>query len=119
MKIQVHLFARAKDLIGASLVQLELPEGATVGDLRRGLAERYPNLRSLLQRSALAVAGIAATPTSTAATPIVARTTFFILRVISKLLGGGTVLRWATVAGLKLSDIREDRQWAGAQVSIN
>ena len=55
MKIQVHLFARAKDLIGASLVQLELPEGATVGDLRRGLAERYPNLRSLLQRSALAV----------------------------------------------------------------
>ncbi len=55
MKIQVRLFARAKDLVGASTVELELPEGATVGDLRRRLADHYPRLGGLLERSALAV----------------------------------------------------------------
>ncbi len=55
MKIQVHLFARAKDLVRASTIELDLAEGATVGDLRRKLAEMYPALGSLLEHSALAV----------------------------------------------------------------
>jgi molybdopterin synthase catalytic subunit len=55
MKVAVRLFARAKDLAGAEVVTLDLPEGAYVGDLRRRLAEEYPPLASLLPRSAVAV----------------------------------------------------------------
>lgn len=53
--IQVRLFARARDLAGADRVTLSLSEGATVGDLRRRLAESYPKLAGLLERSAFAV----------------------------------------------------------------
>jgi molybdopterin converting factor small subunit len=55
MKVQVRLFARARDLAGADTVVVELPEGATVGDVRRRLAAAYPALAGLLERSALAV----------------------------------------------------------------
>lgn len=55
MKIQVRLFARARDLVGANTLELELADGATVGDLRQRLAETCPRLRSLLEHSALAV----------------------------------------------------------------
>jgi molybdopterin converting factor subunit 1 len=55
MRFRVRLFARAKDLTGASSITLDLPEGATVGQLRRRLAEEQPALAALLQRSALAV----------------------------------------------------------------
>ena len=55
MKVRVRLFGRAKDLVGASSVTLDLPNGATVGQLRRRLAEEQPPLAALLGRSALAV----------------------------------------------------------------
>jgi molybdopterin converting factor subunit 1 len=55
MMIEVHLFARARDLAGTDRLSVELPENAVVGDLRRRLAELYPNLGRLLERSALAV----------------------------------------------------------------
>ena len=55
MKVTVRLFARARDLAGTDAIAVELPEGATVGDLRQQLADRCPNLSSLLGRSALAV----------------------------------------------------------------
>jgi molybdopterin converting factor subunit 1 len=55
MKIRVRLFARARDLAGADLALVDLPDGATVGDLRRALAQTHPSLASLLGRSALAV----------------------------------------------------------------
>lgn len=55
MRVRVRLFARAKDLVAASSVTLDLPHGATVGQLRRRLAEEQPALAALLQRSALAV----------------------------------------------------------------
>ena len=55
MIITVRLFARAKDLAGAEAVTVELPSGATVGDLRHRLAAAYPNLANLLEHSALAV----------------------------------------------------------------
>lgn len=57
MRCQVLLFARARDLAGAGSLTLDLPEGATVAELRRRLAEDNPALASLLQRSALAVNG--------------------------------------------------------------
>jgi molybdopterin converting factor subunit 1 len=52
----VRLFARARDLAGADRIAVELPDGATVGDLRRRLAEVHPRLAELVARSALAVA---------------------------------------------------------------
>jgi molybdopterin synthase sulfur carrier subunit len=55
MKLSIRLFARAKDLAGTDVVALEVPQGATVADLKRQLASRYPGLAGLLERSALAV----------------------------------------------------------------
>ena len=53
--LTIRLFARARDLVGSDTLQLELPEGATVGALRQQLSEQYPQLAGLLARSALAV----------------------------------------------------------------
>jgi molybdopterin converting factor subunit 1 len=55
MTITVHLFARARDLAGSERLVVELPARATVGDLRRRLAEAHPALQGLLNRSAVAV----------------------------------------------------------------
>ena len=55
MICRVKLFARARDLAGASEVAVELPGGATVKELRAALAREYPALAGLLERSALAV----------------------------------------------------------------
>lgn len=54
-QVRVRLLARAKDLVGTHQVAVSLPEGASVGDLRRRLATDYPALAGLLERSALAV----------------------------------------------------------------
>jgi molybdopterin converting factor subunit 1 len=53
--VQIRLFARARDLAGTDTIEIELPRGATVGDLRRELGQRYSRLAPLLARSALAV----------------------------------------------------------------
>jgi molybdopterin converting factor subunit 1 len=53
--MRVLLFARARDLAGTAAVEIVLPPGATVADLRRALAERLPKLAPLLEKSALAV----------------------------------------------------------------
>ena len=45
MRVRVKLFAAAKQLAGQVVVQVELPESATVADLRRQLAVRFPALR--------------------------------------------------------------------------
>jgi molybdopterin converting factor subunit 1 len=55
MIVHVRLFARARDLAGSDSLHIDLPEGATVADLRRRLAADYPALAGLLERSALAV----------------------------------------------------------------
>jgi molybdopterin converting factor small subunit len=56
MNLSVRLFARARDLAGAAVVTVEMPAGATAGDLRRRLAAAHPALAPLLEHSALAVA---------------------------------------------------------------
>ena len=48
MKLNVQLFARARDLAGSGVVEVELPEAARVADLRAALGEHYPQLRPLL-----------------------------------------------------------------------
>lgn len=55
MILHVRLFARARDLAGADTVRIELPDGATVADLRYFLVAHYPALAGLSERSALAV----------------------------------------------------------------
>ena len=57
MTLTVQLFARARDLAGAAALNVELPTGATVGDLRRALAVAAPALTPLLPRCAVAVSG--------------------------------------------------------------
>jgi len=55
MSVRVRLFARAKDLAGAHHLEVDLGDNATVGDLRRRLAQLQPSLADLLPRSAIAV----------------------------------------------------------------
>jgi molybdopterin converting factor subunit 1 len=53
--MKVRLFARARDLAGADEVEVDLPAGATVADLRHRLAQRYPPLAALVEHCAFAV----------------------------------------------------------------
>lgn len=55
--MKILLFARARDVAGRYAVDLDFPADGTVRDLRRMLAETYPALKPLLERSAIAVAG--------------------------------------------------------------
>jgi molybdopterin synthase catalytic subunit len=55
MRVNVRCFARARDLAGRDQIILELPEGATVADVRAGLAAACPALSGILERSALAL----------------------------------------------------------------
>lgn len=55
MVVIVHLFARARDLAGTPTLRVELADDATVGDVRRGIADQCPALANLLDRSALAL----------------------------------------------------------------
>jgi molybdopterin converting factor small subunit len=55
MQFSVRLFARARDVVGQDVALVNLPPGATVADLRRSLGADYPKLKSLLEKSALAI----------------------------------------------------------------
>jgi molybdopterin converting factor small subunit len=48
MKLEIKMFARARDLAGAETVEIDLPEQARVSDLRAALGETMPQLRPLL-----------------------------------------------------------------------
>jgi molybdopterin converting factor subunit 1 len=53
--MKVRLFARARDLAGADALDVAVPAGATVADLRAALAAACPLLAPLVTRSAVAV----------------------------------------------------------------
>jgi molybdopterin converting factor subunit 1 len=53
--MNVLLFARVRDLIGADRVEIAAPEPATIGELRRRLVQQYPKVAGLLEKSAFAV----------------------------------------------------------------
>ena len=55
MKARVQMFARAKELAGRDVVELELPASATVADLRRALAVEIPALVPILPHVMFAV----------------------------------------------------------------
>ena len=45
MKVRAELYSRLKEIVDASLLELSLPENATVKDLFEQLKERYPQMR--------------------------------------------------------------------------
>lgn len=55
MNVRVKLFAAAQQQVGQDVVQVELPESATVADLREHLAARFPALRSWVSHLLFAV----------------------------------------------------------------
>ena len=55
MKARVQMFARAKELAGRDVVELELPARATVAELRRALADEMPALAPILPHVMFAV----------------------------------------------------------------
>ena len=44
MRVTVRLFARLRDVAGASELARDLPSGATIGDVWRQLAREFPEL---------------------------------------------------------------------------
>lgn len=57
MKVRVIAFATASDILGKESLEVILPEAAGLGDLRRELVGRHPNLETLWDRLAVAVDG--------------------------------------------------------------
>jgi molybdopterin converting factor subunit 1 len=55
MKVRIHLFAGVRAAIGQPVLELELPEGCTVGTLQELLSQRYPQAAPLLRSSVIAV----------------------------------------------------------------
>ena len=55
MNVRVRLFAGARQAAGCEIVEVELPQGATIGDLRRQLAGEVPQLSGLLRQATFAV----------------------------------------------------------------
>jgi len=55
MLIDVRFFARARDLAGSESLPVDLPEPATVADLRAALAKQCPALEPLLPHLHVAI----------------------------------------------------------------
>lgn len=55
MLLNIRLFARARDLAGSEMVAVELPDSATVGDLRAGLREQCPALEPVIANLHVAI----------------------------------------------------------------
>jgi sulfur-carrier protein len=55
MQITVKLFARARDLAGTDRVDLELGDAGSVRDVKRLLANRFPQLSPLVSKLLVAV----------------------------------------------------------------
>lgn len=55
MKLEVRLFAQARDLAGGERVQVDLPAESTVADLRGELAARFPDLSPLAPSLLIAI----------------------------------------------------------------
>jgi molybdopterin synthase catalytic subunit len=62
MRIRLLAFASAGDALGATELEIEMPDGSRVADLRTHLDAGYPKLAPLWPRLAIAVDGRIATP---------------------------------------------------------
>jgi molybdopterin converting factor subunit 1 len=57
MMVRVRLFARAKELAGRDVIEVEVPAGTAVADLRERIAQEVPALAALVQRCVVALGG--------------------------------------------------------------
>jgi sulfur-carrier protein len=55
MLLTIRLFARAKDLAGSKTISVEVPDNATVGDLRSSMSEQFPTLEPLISKLHVAI----------------------------------------------------------------
>ena len=55
MKLSVQIFATLAHKLGRSEIDVQLDDGATVGDMLKNAASQYPSIAPLLERSAVAV----------------------------------------------------------------
>ncbi len=55
MNVQVKLFAAPRDIVGRDRIEVQVPDPATVADLRAAIVEQYPNLVDSLRHSLLAI----------------------------------------------------------------
>lgn len=55
MIVTVRLFALARQAVGRDRIELQLPDGATVGNLRKRLGERHPALEPWIEQMMIAV----------------------------------------------------------------
>lgn len=53
MKVQIRAFAGVRELLGADVLELDLPAGTTVAALKEHLSARHPDLRKLRFTSAV------------------------------------------------------------------
>lgn len=55
MELSVRLFARARDLAGADSVTVELPEEASIGDLKNALTAQHESLAAIVPHLLVAI----------------------------------------------------------------
>lgn len=55
MNVRVRLFAVARQLAGSDSVEVDLPSGATVVDLRNAVRNQFPELADVIRHAAFAV----------------------------------------------------------------
>ena len=55
MRVRVRLFARLREIAGVGELEIDLTEGATVGDLLKALHDEYPRLADMTPRTIISV----------------------------------------------------------------
>lgn len=55
MRLEVRMFAVARDMAGSERVAVELPTGATIADLRQQLIEQVPGLAPMAPQLMFAI----------------------------------------------------------------
>lgn len=55
MKVTILFFARTRELVGNERLEIELPEAATIADLRRELSSLFPAMEEVVRRSLFAI----------------------------------------------------------------
>ena len=55
MKVHIRLFAGLREAVGAREVTLELPEGASVAQLKAHFGNAYPAVQPILERAVCAI----------------------------------------------------------------
>lgn len=62
MRIEVRLFAQARERVGSGTARLELPDGSRVADALAAMVLAHPALADLRPHLAVAVDGVLARP---------------------------------------------------------